>query len=372
MTEAAHRAENGERDDDTLEQRVSDGPRGGSTWYDVLEVAHDATAAEVKRAYDRAIALVEGRNIGGYLMLDPVAAESARADVETAYQVLGDPERRAAYDDKLREQGRAPAARTADAGTERPEQEPAKAASTSSGASADARAPLDDQESREAREILAVADWTASSPPSAEPRRTVSSPGLKFLAPVAAESDPFAAKPTTPAIRFEDPKTEDRPPVPEPSAPERAEAHSAPVMNDAHNAVTVPSMQAQRDAPRPVSMEASAMEASATQPPDAAMPGPSGAAPASTGGLPEGDIDGAAVRALREARGLTLEQLADATKIRKPYLKAIEEQDLQNLPARVYLRGFLTQIGRVLRVDRARLADGYVACVEKHGMSSPT
>ena len=52
---------------------------------------------------------------------------------------------------------------------------------------------------------------------------------------------------------------------------------------------------------------------------------------------------------------------------RKEVVKAIEEQDIPNLPARVYLRGFLTQIARVLKVDRARLADGYLACVEKLG-----
>ena len=32
-----------------------------------------------------------------------------------------------------------------------------------------------------------------------------------------------------------------------------------------------------------------------------------------------------------------------------------------------YLRGFLTQIARVLKVDRARLAEGYLQFVEKNG-----
>jgi hypothetical protein len=31
----------------------------------------------------------------------------------------------------------------------------------------------------------------------------------------------------------------------------------------------------------------------------------------------------------------------------------------------VYLRGFLTQIARALRVDRTRLAEGYVAFVHR-------
>ena len=79
-----------------------DAPRTGApSWYDVLEVEEVATHAEVQRAYDRALALVDGRSIGGYLMLDPIAAESARADVETAHAVLSSPDRRAAYDLRL-------------------------------------------------------------------------------------------------------------------------------------------------------------------------------------------------------------------------------------------------------------------------------
>ncbi len=78
-----------------------------------------------------------------------------------------------------------------------------------------------------------------------------------------------------------------------------------------------------------------------------------------------GEIPGALIRELREARGLTLEDMASATKIRKPYLRAIEEEDHPNLPARVYLRGFLTQIARMLKVDRQRLADGYLLTAER-------
>jgi cytoskeletal protein RodZ len=64
---------------------------------------------------------------------------------------------------------------------------------------------------------------------------------------------------------------------------------------------------------------------------------------------------------------MTIEGLAEATKIRRPYLQAIEDQDLDALPSRVYLRGFLTQIARVLRVDKVRLADGYLAFIARFG-----
>ena len=91
------------------------------------------------------------------------------------------------------------------------------------------------------------------------------------------------------------------------------------------------------------------------------------AAPPEPGGLPEGEINGVVIKQLREHRGLSIEELSEATKIRKPYLRAIEEQDFPNMPARVFLRGFLTQIARVLKVDRTRLSEGYLQFVERHG-----
>jgi transcriptional regulator with XRE-family HTH domain len=81
----------------------------------------------------------------------------------------------------------------------------------------------------------------------------------------------------------------------------------------------------------------------------------------------DGEVNGQTLRRLREARRLTMDELAEATKIRRPYLAAIEEQDLDALPSRVYLRGFLTQIARVLRVDKEKLADGYLAFIARFG-----
>jgi hypothetical protein len=123
----------------------------------------------------------------------------------------------------------------------------------------------------------------------------------------------------------------------------------------------------------------------ATMPPDAQMPAPSLDSnpgmeallqPEGSGekrpGLPDdGEIPGSLIRELRESLGLTLDGLAEATKIRKAYLRAVEEEDVSNLPARVYLRGFLTQVARVLKVDRARLAEGYLLTVERASRTVP-
>ena len=44
---------------------------------------------------------------------------------------------------------------------------------------------------------------------------------------------------------------------------------------------------------------------------------------------------------LRELRGLTARNVADATKLSARYIEGIEEESYKKLPARPYLRGFL-------------------------------
>jgi hypothetical protein len=72
-------------------------------------------------------------------------------------------------------------------------------------------------------------------------------------------------------------------------------------------------------------------------------------------------IDGDAIRRMREARGVTLEALAAETHIRRNFLVAIEAMAWADLPERVFVRGFLTQIARVLRADAKLLVDGYLS-----------
>ncbi len=70
---------------------------------------------------------------------------------------------------------------------------------------------------------------------------------------------------------------------------------------------------------------------------------------------------GPTLRRVREARALSIEELADFTKISKTYLKAIEEENFDKLPAPVYLRGFLVQLSRKLQIPAESVATVYVA-----------
>ena len=53
----------------------------------------------------------------------------------------------------------------------------------------------------------------------------------------------------------------------------------------------------------------------------------------------------------RTARGLTLEQAAQATKIRKHYLEALERDDRTTLPSAVQGKGFLRLYAGYLGLD---------------------
>lgn len=69
---------------------------------------------------------------------------------------------------------------------------------------------------------------------------------------------------------------------------------------------------------------------------------------------------GAVLRQARERRGLTLEQVASDSRIPVHYIQALETDAFDDLPAPVYVRGFLRVYGRLLDVDTAPLLDELV------------
>jgi cytoskeletal protein RodZ len=57
---------------------------------------------------------------------------------------------------------------------------------------------------------------------------------------------------------------------------------------------------------------------------------------------------GAELRDERQRRRLAIESIAEKTKIRRAYLQAIEEERFGELPAPVFVRGFLREYARCL------------------------
>lgn len=60
---------------------------------------------------------------------------------------------------------------------------------------------------------------------------------------------------------------------------------------------------------------------------------------------------GERLRQERERQGYNLAAVAEETKIRTYYLNALEEEDFESLPARVYATGFVASYARFLRMD---------------------
>jgi hypothetical protein len=70
---------------------------------------------------------------------------------------------------------------------------------------------------------------------------------------------------------------------------------------------------------------------------------------------------GTFLKRVREARRISIEELSSNTKITRSYLFAIEEEHFSKLPAAVYLRGFLVQIAKILRLPHEKVAAAYMA-----------
>lgn len=95
-----------------------------------------------------------------------------------------------------------------------------------------------------------------------------------------------------------------------------------------------------------------------------AEPAPVHAAPRES--LPE-PITGAALRRFREQRGVTLREIAAVSKVGVRFLEYIEQDRHSDLPAPVYLRGFLHEYARCVGLEPHGTARAYLARIPKQG-----
>jgi curved DNA-binding protein CbpA len=77
------------------------------------------------------------------------------------------------------------------------------------------------------------------------------------------------------------------------------------------------------------------------------------------------DFDGARLRRWRLRRGLELDDVASITKINPVYLRFIEEERFAELPARVYVRGFVSAYAACVGLDGGRVAASYLKGYEE-------
>lgn len=71
-------------------------------------------------------------------------------------------------------------------------------------------------------------------------------------------------------------------------------------------------------------------------------------------------FDGPRLRRVRLRRGLDIEQVAGVTKVNPTYLRFIEDEQFSDLPAPVYVRGFVTAYARCVGLEPERVLSDYM------------
>jgi flagellar biosynthesis protein FlhG len=71
-------------------------------------------------------------------------------------------------------------------------------------------------------------------------------------------------------------------------------------------------------------------------------------------------VTGKSIQAVRLAMEISIEEVNRKTNIPKKTLENIEEERFEELPALVYLKGFLKAYAEILNVDESQMVDGYV------------
>ena len=77
------------------------------------------------------------------------------------------------------------------------------------------------------------------------------------------------------------------------------------------------------------------------------------------------EFTGEFLRKIREYKCVDLERLSDMTKVSKLYLQGIESEDFDKLPAPVYVRGFVFQYAKCLKLRTEVVANSFVARMKK-------
>lgn len=75
---------------------------------------------------------------------------------------------------------------------------------------------------------------------------------------------------------------------------------------------------------------------------------------------PDTEFTGGLLRAVRESQGVDLRTISHRTKIGTAYLTSIEGDEFGNLPAPVYVRGFVTELAKCLKLDAEQVARSYL------------
>ncbi|MAF79285.1 MAG: hypothetical protein CME63_04715 [Halobacteriovoraceae bacterium] len=72
------------------------------------------------------------------------------------------------------------------------------------------------------------------------------------------------------------------------------------------------------------------------------------------------DYSGDFLKKIREYKGVEISRMAEMTKISKTYIRYIEDEEFDKLPAAVYVRGFVYQYAKTLKLNPELVANSFL------------
>ncbi len=72
------------------------------------------------------------------------------------------------------------------------------------------------------------------------------------------------------------------------------------------------------------------------------------------------EFNGEFLNKVREYKNISIEEMSEITRINPHYVRAVEAVDPSNLPAPVFVRGYVVQIAKTLGLDHNKAADSYM------------
>lgn len=306
--------------------------KDGINYYEVLEVPHDAPQHEIHKAYQRAKATYGQDNPALYSMFSREEARDLMKLVDEAYAVLGNHSLRRNYDDTLLKAG-------------------LRSMAPSLGGHQPAMPPNYPPEAQHE----ALPDFVVPDP---------SIPGSFDEAPNYAQEAP--APRAAPHL------------VPQPVQPIQPAQPAAPISHARPPSPAMDPLHASATGIRESILVTNSEFTVRKRETAAPLPADTGRCPLGTYKIDLAmeqeiatatEFDGLFLQKVRLYKQVSLEKLSVASRIGKTYLIALESNDFKNLPAPVFLRGFLVQMAKQLGLDENKVVTSYMS-IAKAGLPS--
>lgn len=78
------------------------------------------------------------------------------------------------------------------------------------------------------------------------------------------------------------------------------------------------------------------------------------------------------LRQAREERGLSIQEVAQKTRISVRWVQALEDAELEGLPAEVFVSGYLRSYARTVGLDGQKILEGYHALAQERAERMPS